>query len=133
MLRVYGIGHLKPMALSAQPPRSAELTLVGIGDPQIQDGRNAVSTVGARIRGAESGGVALEPAPPSGFSGAAVVDAQGQFVGLAGIRATPSQASLVSAAAIRKFLEDAKVAPVSGGTSIDAAKASVTRIICVRK
>lgn len=132
LLRVYGIGHLKPMALSALPPRSAELTLVGIGDPQIQDGRNAVSTVNARIRNTENGLVALEPAPPSGFSGAAVIDAQGQFVGLAGLK-TASQASLVSAAAIRKFLEGAKVAPSTGGASIDAAKASVTRVICVRK
>jgi len=133
LLRVYGIGNLKPMTLSAQPPRSAELILIGIGDPQIQDGRNAVSTFNARIRGTEGGLVALEPAPPSGFSGAAVIDAQGQFVGLAGLKATASQASLVSAAAIRKFLEDAKVAPAIGGTSVDAAKASVTRVICVRK
>ncbi len=132
LLRVYGVGNLKAMALSAQPPRSAELTLIGIGDPQNQDGRNNVSTFNAKIRGTENGLVTLEPAPPSGFSGAAVVDAQGQFVGLAGLKAA-SQASLVSAAAIRKFLEGAKVAPSNGGTSIDAAKASVTRIICVRK
>ncbi|MBZ0148625.1 MAG: peptidoglycan-binding protein [Pseudorhodoplanes sp.] len=132
LLRVYGVGHLKPMALSAQPPRSAELTLVGIGDPQNQDGRSNVSTFNVKIRGTENGLVALDPAPPSGFSGAAVIDAQGQFVGLAGLKAA-STASLVSAAAIRKFLEDAKIAPASGGTSIDAAKASVTRVICVRK
>ena len=132
LLRIYGVGNLKPMALSAQPPRSAELTLIGIGDPQIQGGRSAVSTFNARIRSADNGHVALEPAPPSGFSGAAAVDAQGQFVGLAGMKAA-SQASLVSAAAIRKFLDDAKIEPVAGGTSIDAAKASVTRIICVRK
>jgi hypothetical protein len=131
-LRVYGVGNLKPMALSAQPPRSAELTLIGIGDPQIQSGHGAVSTFNARIRGTDNGHVALEPAPPSGFSGAAAVDAQGQFVGLAGMKAA-SQAALVSAAAIRKFLDDAKVEAVAGGTSIDAAKASVTRIICVRK
>ena len=74
--------------------------------------------------------MALDPAPPSGFSGAAVIDAQGQFVGLAGLKAA-STASLVSAAAIRKFLEGAKVEPASGGTSIDAAKASVMRVICV--
>jgi peptidoglycan hydrolase-like protein with peptidoglycan-binding domain len=132
LLRVYGVGNLKAMALSAQPPRSAELTLIGIGDPQLQNGRSAVSTFNTRIRGTENGLVALEPAPPSGFSGAAVIDAQGQFVGLAGLKAA-SQASLVSAAAIRKFLEGAKVAPSDGGTSLDAAKASVTRIICIRK
>ena len=132
LLRVYGVGNLKAMALSAQPPRSAELTLIGIGDPQNQDGRSNVSTFNVKIRGAENGLVALEPAPPSGFSGAAVVDAQGQFVGLAGLKAA-STASLVSAAAIRKFLERANVAPSTGGTSIDAAKASVTRVICIRK
>jgi len=132
LLRVYGVGQLKPMALSAQPPRSAELTLVGVGDPQNQDGRNSVSTFTVKIRGTENGLVALDPAPPSGFSGAAVIDAQGQFVGLAGLKAA-STASLVSAAAIRKFLEDAKVTPADGGTGVDAAKASVTRVICVRK
>jgi peptidoglycan hydrolase-like protein with peptidoglycan-binding domain len=132
LLRVYGVGNLKAMTLSAQPPRSADLTLVGIGDPQLQNGRGNVSTFNARIRGTENGMVALDPAPPSGFSGAAVIDAQGQFVGLAGLKAA-SQASLVSAAAIRKFLDDAKVASSSGGTSIDAAKAAVTRVICVRK
>jgi peptidoglycan hydrolase-like protein with peptidoglycan-binding domain len=132
LLRVYGAGSLKPIPLSAQPPRSTELTLVGVGDPQTQDGRNNVSTFNVKIRGTDNGIVALDPAPPSGFSGAAVIDAQGQFVGLAGLKAA-SQASLVSAAAIRKFLENAKVTPADGGTGIDAAKASVTRVICVRK
>jgi hypothetical protein len=37
LLRVYGVGNLKAMALSAQPPRSAELTLIGIGDPQASE------------------------------------------------------------------------------------------------
>jgi peptidoglycan hydrolase-like protein with peptidoglycan-binding domain len=132
LLRVYGVAHLKPMALSAQPPRSAELTLVGVGDPQLQNGRGNVSTFNARIRGTENGAVALDPAPPSGFSGAAVIDAQGQFVGLAGLKAA-SQATLVSAAAIRKFLDEAKVPSSNGGTNIDAAKASVARVICVRR
>jgi hypothetical protein len=132
LLRVYGTGSLKPIPLSAQPPRSTELTLVGVGDPQIQDGRNNVTTFNVKIRGTDNGIVALDPAPPSGFSGAAVIDAQGQFVGLAGLKAA-SQASLVSAAAIRKFLENAKVTPADGGTGIDAVKAAVTRVICVRK
>ena len=95
LLRVYGVGNLKAMALSTQPPRSAELTLIGIGDPQLQNGRNAASTVKARIRGTENGVVALEPAPPSGFSGAAVdrcagpvrrsCRVEGRVTGLAGL------------------------------------------------
>ena len=64
------------MALSAQPPRSAEFTLVGIGDPQNQDGRGNVSTFNVKMRGTDNGRVALDPAPPSGFSGAAVIDAK---------------------------------------------------------
>jgi hypothetical protein len=39
----------------------------------------------------------------------------------------------VPAETIRNFLEAHFVAPVSGGTGIDAVKASVTRVICVRK
>ena len=108
LLRVYGVGNLKAMALSTQPPRSAELTLIGIGDPQLQNGRNAASTFKARIRGTENGVVALEPAPPSGFSGAAVIDAQGQFVGLAGSEGRVDKPRWSRPAAIRKFLEDAE-------------------------
>jgi hypothetical protein len=53
-------------------------------------------------------------------------------VGTAGAQ---SQAMLVSAAIIRSFLEGQKLAPAAAGRSsgVDAAKASLVRVICVRK
>ena len=133
LLRVYGATNgIMPIGLSTQPPSSAELMLIGIKDPQSQDGGGAISAANARIRGAEGGLVAIEPAPPSGFSGAAVLDAQGQFVGLAGLKAA-SQATLVSAATIRNFLAAQSVTPAGGQVGMDAARAAVARVICVRK
>ncbi|NWG25646.1 MAG: peptidoglycan-binding protein [Pseudorhodoplanes sp.] len=139
LLRVYGMEHSRTIALSNEPPRSADLTLVGISDPTIQEGGNAPSTASARIRGVEGATVLLEPAPAAGFSGAAALDAQGRFVGMVGVRATnggsaaAARAAFVPAATIRKFLAAGNVTPQDGSASIDAAKASVARVICVRK
>jgi peptidoglycan hydrolase-like protein with peptidoglycan-binding domain len=139
LLRVYGMEHSKSIAFSNEPPRSADLTLVGISDPTIQEGRNAPSTASARIRGVEGATVLLEPAPAAGFSGAAALDAQGRFVGMVGVRATnggstaAAQAAFVPAATIRKFLTAGNVTPQDGSAGVDAAKASVARVICVRK
>jgi hypothetical protein len=141
LLRVYGASNVKSIAFSTQPPRSADLTLVGISDPQVQDGRNLVSTSSARIRGVDGATVLLDPVPASGFSGAAALDAQGQFVGMVGVRAAngsgaavASQAAFVPAATIKNFLASGnKVAPPDGNASVDTAKAAVARVICVRK
>jgi hypothetical protein len=43
------------------------------------------------------------------------------------------QAALVPTATIRAFLAKANVTPVMGRMSVDDAKASVARVICVRK
>ena len=52
-------------------------------------------------------------------------------VGTAGVQ---PQATLASAAIIRSFLEGQKLAPVAAGRGgLDAAKASLVRVICVRK
>ena len=137
LLRVYGAGQVKPIAVSAQPPRSADLILVGVSDPQVQDGRSAVSTAGARIRGVDGATVLLDPVPAQGFSGAAALDAQGQFVGMVGMRpangTAATQAAFVPAATIRNFLVAGKVASLEGAASVESAKASVARVICVRK
>jgi hypothetical protein len=136
LLRVYGTGALTPVGFAAMPSRN-EVTVTGIADPQSQGGGAAVSAMAARL--VSSGGdVRLDPAPGVGFSGAAVSDADGRLAGLALLRApqvagpTPAQAqaSLVSAEVVRGFLAAAKVQPAR-----DAAlsKASVVRVICVRK
>jgi hypothetical protein len=76
----------------------------------------------------------------AGFSGAAALDAQGQFLGmmeivghmvLASVEVSAPPVRLVSAETIRGFLSRHQVqeAPTQTGD----AKASVVRIICVRK
>ena len=49
----------------------------------------------------------------------------------AGTAAT--QAAFVPAATIRNFLVAGKVASLEGAASVESAKASVARVICVRK
>ena len=75
----------------------------------------------------------------AGFSGAAALDAQGQFLGmmemghamLASIEASAAPVRLISAETIRAFLAAHRVPAAQ--TQTGDAKASVVRIICVRK
>lgn len=140
LLRVYGARGLQPLTLSTQPPRSNELTLIGVADPKTQNGKNEATAVGVHIRGSEDGRVLLEPAPPLGFSGAAAIDRQGHFVGLAGLKPSvvagppaPPQAALTSAAAVTRLLIANGAEFATGAVTAEAAAASVKRIICVRK
>jgi peptidoglycan hydrolase-like protein with peptidoglycan-binding domain len=139
LLRVYGAPDLVPASFVAEAPKGPDLTLVGIADPQAQGGSGAISTVPAKLRGD-----ALEPAPQPGFSGAAALDPQGRFVGMVGLKTAvvanvgaadaQQQAALVPAPIIRAFLEAQKLAPAAAARGgLDAAKASLVRVICVRK
>jgi peptidoglycan hydrolase-like protein with peptidoglycan-binding domain len=140
LLRVYGARGLKPLALNTGAAKpSVELT--GIADPQNQGGAAAASSVKAQVTQVGSGSdAALTPAPGLGFSGAAALDADGAFAGMAllkpmvvagpTITAAAAQASLVSADTVREFLKANGVAAASGSSD---AKASVVRVICVRK
>jgi hypothetical protein len=75
-----------------------------------------------------------------GFSGAAALDRAGRFAGVlvqkpavvAGPADVP-QAALVARDRVINFLEANYVAPASGQPGADEAKASVVRVICVRK
>ena len=78
LLRVYG-ADLKPVALASAAAKGADVTLVGVADPQAQGGGGAVSIAKARV----SDALALEPAPAPGFDGAAALDAQGRLAALA--------------------------------------------------
>ncbi|MBI5323361.1 serine protease [Bradyrhizobium sp.] len=133
LLRIYGARGLKPLNLAGGGGKTA-VDLTGIADPQNQGGGSAVSTVKASVSGAD-----LAPAPALGFSGAVAIDADGKFAGLAQLKpvvvagpagGAPSQAALVPADAIRDFLKANGV--TAAGTSADA-RASVVRVICVRK
>jgi hypothetical protein len=140
LLRIYGMPGLKPLALAGGAATSS-VELVGIADPQNQGGGAAVSRMKASVVQIGNGGEsALSPAPALGFSGAAAVDTVGKFAGLALLKpvviagpsnsAPAAQAVLAPADAVQAFLKANKVTTASGSSD---AKASLVRVICVRK
>jgi peptidoglycan hydrolase-like protein with peptidoglycan-binding domain len=140
LLRIYGARGLKPLALAVGVGKSS-VDITGIADPQNQGGGAAVTTVKGSLAPIAGGGdLALSPLPAVGFSGAAALDGDGKFAGLAllkpmlvaGASNAPatSQAVLVPADAVLDFLK-ANGVNASGGTA--DAKAAAVRVICVRK
>ena len=140
LLRIYGVPGLKPLALSGGSAKSA-VELTGIADPQSQAGGSAVSSIKATAAPIGGGGdAALSPPPAPGFSGAAALDGDGKFAGIALLKpavvagatnATPAaQAVLVPADTLREFLKAHDVTAAGGSPD---AKAAVVRVICVRK
>ena len=139
LLRVYGARNLVPMGLIGNAQRTAEVALVGVADPQTQGGNAATSAVFTRL-GAAANPLALDVAPAPGFSGGGAIDRQGNFLGvilhkpsvLAG-PATAPQAVVGPTETVRNFLDANYVSPASGKPGVESAKASVVRVICVRK
>ncbi len=140
LLRIYGARGLKPLGLSSGAAKT-NVELTGIADPQNQGGGAASSSVKASIAQAGSStDLVLAPAPAMGFSGAAAFDDDGKFAGIALLKpvvvagpsnaAPAAQAALVSADTVREFL---KVNGVNVADGSSEAKASVVRVICVRK
>lgn len=140
LLRIYGARGLKPLSFANGAAKSS-VELTGIADPQNQGGGAAASSVKASITQVGSGNdLALSPAPAMGFSGAVALDADGKFAGVALLKpvvvagpanaAAAAQAALVPADTVRDFLK-ANGVNASGGSP--DAKASVVRVICVRK
>ena len=140
LLRIYGARGLKPLGLINGAAKSA-VELTGIADPQNQGGGAAVSNVKATAAQIGGGGdLVLSPPPALGFSGAAALDGDGKFAGIALLKpivvagpanAPPAaQAVLVPPDTLRDFLKANGVNAAGGSTD---AKASVVRVICVRK
>ncbi len=140
LLRIYGARGLKPLSLTDGAAKSS-VELTGIADPQNQGGGAAASSVRASVAQVGSGNdLALSPAPAMGFSGAAALDTDGKFAGMVQLKpvvvagpptaAPAAQAALVSADTVRAFL---KVNGVNAAGGSSDAKASVVRVICVRK
>jgi hypothetical protein len=140
LLRIYGAQGLQAIALDRGAAKGS-LDLVGITDPQNQGGGAAVSRVKASIaQGASGGELTLSPAPALGFSGAAALDANGRFAGLALLKPavvaglsgpTPApQAVLAPFEAVQAFLQANDVTAPVGSSD---AKAAVVRVICVRR
>jgi hypothetical protein len=88
-------------------------------------------------------GETIEPTPQLGFSGAAVLDGQNRFIGMVelktpvvatvGTSTAQPQATVISTPTIRAFLDAQNLPPVVARSGLDSAKASVVRVICVRK
>jgi peptidoglycan hydrolase-like protein with peptidoglycan-binding domain len=138
LLRIYGAHGLKPLGLPNGTAKSS-VEVTGIADPQNQGGAATASSVKASVTEVGSGNdLALSPAPAAGFSGAAALDTDGKFAGIALLKpavvAGPpnaaAQAVLVPAEPLREFLSANGVNAAGGSTD---AKASVVRVICVRK
>jgi peptidoglycan hydrolase-like protein with peptidoglycan-binding domain len=140
LLRIYGARGLQPLSLGNGAAKSG-VELTGISDPQNQGGAAAVSSVKSSVTPTGSGGdFALSPAPALGFSGAAALDGDGKFAGIALLKpavaagpangATTAQAALVSADTVRDFLRANGVSATGGSPD---ARAAVVRVICVRK
>jgi len=136
LLRIYGPKKLSPLALAPDTASKGDVTLVGIPDPKEQSD-SKMTEIKARL----SDGNAIElrqPVPMAGFSGAATLDAQGQYLGmmqmrdfvLASTETSAPPVRLVTAPAIRDFLAAHNVTAATQGSD---AKASIVRIICVRK
>ena len=140
LLRVYGARNLTPVGMiGGAAPSGSGVTLVGVPDPQAQSGGAEISTVNVKL-GADASTRPLETAPALGFAGAAALDAQGRFAGMAVMKAPvvagpggAPRAAIVPVDRIRNFLEANYVAPSSGKPGVEDTKASVTRVICVRK
>ena len=140
LLRIYGARGLKALNLVNAATKTA-LDLTGIADPQNQGGAAAVTSVKASVTQFDGGNdVALSPAPALGFSGAAALDSDGKFAGIALLKpvqvaglangAPAARSVLVTADIVRSFLKANGVNAAGGSPD---AKASVVRVICVRK
>jgi hypothetical protein len=139
LLRLYGARGLKPLKITGGAAKSA-VELTGIADPQNQGGGSAASQVKSSTAPIGDGDLTLSPAPALGFSGSAVLDDTGTFAGIALLKpivsagptdtTTASQATLVPADAVRAFLG---ANGVNADETFADAKASVVRVICIRK
>jgi len=136
LLRIYGVPGLKPLAIGNTGATKQNVTIYGIADPQSQGGGSAVTSMASSVA---SGGsdAALSPPPAAGFSGAATVDSDGKFAGMAQLKpavvasgAAAATGVVIPANAVRDFLGKNSVTVAT--TQADA-KSSVVRVICVRK
>ncbi len=139
LIHIYGASDLKPLGIASGGAAKSNVSVVGIADPQSQGGRSVVTTQAATITQAGTE-TTLSPEPGLGFSGAAAIDSDGKFIGMVRLKPAvvagptggplPAQALLVSTDTVRKFLKANNVTTPSGQTD---AKASLLRVICIRK
>jgi hypothetical protein len=133
LLRVYGARKLTPIALSTSAV-AGPLSLIGVPDPQEQQGGSATRELSAKLSGP-----AIElakPVPVAGFSGAAAIGGEGRLAGLVDLSSGAVASTgapplrMIAAATIRAFLAREGFEPYAGNGT---ARAAVVRVICVRK
>jgi len=138
LLRVYGPRKFSVLALPRDAAKSGDLTLVGIPDPKDPGAARGLTEIKARL--VDGSAIELgQPVPMAGFSGAAALDGQGRFLGMTEMRnavvastePTAPPVRLVTAETILGFLASNQIA--ASDTQSGDAKASVVRMICVRK
>jgi peptidoglycan hydrolase-like protein with peptidoglycan-binding domain len=140
MLRVYG-ARTAPIAMANAGGADGAVTLVGIVDPQMQNGGTAVSKIQAR-QIANGPGHMIAPAPTRGFDGSATIDGEGHLTGMVELKpqvdAGPAtglsaQPVVVPVETLRDFLTAHEITPWTGHADGDDATASIVRVICVRQ
>jgi peptidoglycan hydrolase-like protein with peptidoglycan-binding domain len=140
LLRVYG-ARTAPIAMASTSRADGAVTLIGIADPQLQNGGSAVSKVQAR-QIASGPGHTIAPTPVPGFDGAATIDGEGHLTGIVELKpqvdAGPAaglgaQPVVVPVETLRDFLAAHQITPWTGHADGDDATASVVRVICVRE
>ncbi len=133
LLRVYGARKLTRVALSNRAA-VGPLTLLGVPDPQEQQGGSGTRELSAKLSGQ-----AIElakPVPIAGFSGAAALDREGRLAGLVDLSSVAVASAgappirMIDAGAIQAFLAREGVEPYAENGS---ARDAVVRVICVRK
>jgi peptidoglycan hydrolase-like protein with peptidoglycan-binding domain len=127
LLRAYGARGVTAASI-ADATLPNNVTLLGIADPRMQNGGGAVTTISAHLQPA-TGSRLLEGSITAGFAGAVATDAQGLMTGVLVRKA--HQAVAVPADTVKRFLANQSVTP--SARAGDAARASVVRVICVRK
>lgn len=153
LLRLYGVRNLAVLPLADAAAQRGTVVLAGVADPRSQAGQSAVSVTRAEVT-PNGDGFLVAPVPGPGFAGAAVLDADGRLLGLVAPRppmvAGPGSAppgALLPAATVKALLakrggtadggraNSTTTTPASpaGPAGIEAAKAGVVRVICVRE
>lgn len=127
LLRIYGARDLKIAAIGGSGKPVVDV--VGIADPQLQNGGAAVTQVKAQLSG-QGNDAALSPAPALGFSGGAARDADGAFAGMVVLKPAANQAKVIGSDAVHRFLSRSAIVP---GNPAPLAKDAILRIICLRK
>jgi len=139
LLRIYGARNLTPLAQDAfVDGKQGDLRLFGFPEPKQKGGQEKPAEIKARLD--DRAAIELrEPVPMAGFTGSAALDPQGRFVGLTEMHSfvlasnepAAPPVKLVPAASVREFLAAHDVPLAQDATT--EAKASVVRVICVRK